>query len=183
MELRGAEVTPVDLHFPAWNDWQITHSIRSRATIRGYGNLELMIPDLDAVFLFKTYPLRASDLQDLVSLVEERRVEPSRIWTLFLDQDLHRRRELLDQGLPYEPLFMILEMRTRRAGSLSLLPAKPRRSLSGLVSDSLDAFRALRLSTPLRILVGLLRTGDQRVDWDDLLGKRFETLRVRLANQ
>ena len=183
MELAGAEVTPVDLHFPAWNDWKITRSIRSRATIRDYGGLELLIPDPDVVFLFKTYPLRVGDLQDLVSLVERRRVDPSRIWKLFLDQDHYRRGELLDENLQYEPLNIILEMRTRMAGSLSLLPAKVRRPISGLTHDSIDAFRALRLSTPLRTLIVMLRTGDQRVDWDDVLGKRFETLRVRLANQ
>src|SRR5947199_164871 len=91
--------------------------------------LGLKVSTKDVVFLFKTYPLRDSDLDDLRGIVDRSALDQVRIVDLFDEQDRLWRQELERSDLEYEPLIDLLNLRTRFAGSFQLIGAAYRKKL------------------------------------------------------
>ncbi len=60
----------VDLRFPTWNSWVMKGSALRGCTLLAHGRFELLQPDIETTFVFKTYPCRPADLSDLQRIVE-----------------------------------------------------------------------------------------------------------------
>lgn len=170
----------IDLRFPTWNRWRLTANVLRNAHSIPYGRLNLILPDRDVIFLFKTYPLRDSDLDDLRGIVDRTSPDQSRIINLFDEQDRICREELEKQDLEYEPLIDILNLRTRYAGSFLLIGQTYRNRLKRLVGHSRKKLRELDLGISLKAIVQELRDPDGVEDWDKMLGERMEPLRTKM---
>jgi len=158
----------------------LTKNVLRNARSVPYGKLDLILPDRDVVFLFKTYPLRDSDLDDLRGIVDRSPPDQARVVNLFDEQDSLCRKELERSDLEHEPLIDILNLRTRFAGSFSLVGEVYRKKLRRLVSHSRKKLRELDLVVSLDSLVQTLRDPDAVEDWDRILGDRMESLRRKL---
>src|SRR5947208_1466011 len=134
LENPASVIDLVDLRFPTWNRWRLTTNILRNARSVPYSSLDLILPDRDVVFLFKTYPLRDSDLDDLRGIVDRSALDQVRIVDLFDEQDRLWRQELERSDLEYEPLIDLLNLRTRFAGSFQLIGAAYRKKLRRLVN-------------------------------------------------
>jgi len=180
LENPSSQVDVVDLRFPTWNNWRLTQRVLEAARIIPRGKAQLVLPDRDAVFLFKTYPLRETDLDDLKTIIDRSRPNQRRVIRLFDEQDELNRAELNQTNVTYEPLFNILNLRARFAGSLSLLGDRHRGKVKQLAVFSRRKFKELGLSITLGALVKRLRDAERVVDWDDIMGVDGDALRKRL---
>ncbi len=103
----------VDFRYPTWNCWSITDKMKRRATLMKFGKLELIIPDAETIFLFKSYPLRAKDISDLRALCERyNKLSSKRIIDLYEEQETlleKRTGDLTD----IDPVLTVLRMRMR----------------------------------------------------------------------
>ncbi len=176
----GANVSPVDLHHPEWNNWRATATMQAAWAWRRFGQVRLGVPDRDTLFLFKTYPLLESDLSDLAEIVRRDPPDLKRVRDLCAEQDELLRRELFREDVAYEPLFLLLELRTRLHASLSLLPAPARREIFPLARYGRKQFAELGLKIPVLRLARRIRIGPG-INWDRILGRLMEPLRARLA--
>ena len=181
MENSNRRVDVVDLRWPTWNNWMITKTVLTGALQVPFGNLTLVRLDENVIFLFKTYPIRDADLADLRTILDTATLNERRIIALFDEQDSLHRKELLDADTRHEPLLNILELRVRVAGSFELLGAEYRKRVPRLAKHAVENFRDLGLDKSLLDLVGILRSSEGVLSWDDILGREFETLRNRLA--
>jgi len=180
LENPSSLVDVVDLRFPTWNNWRLTHRVLEAARIIPRGKARLVLPDRDAVFLFKTYPLRETDLEDLRAIIDRSRPNQRRVIRLFDEQDGLNRAELNQADVTFEPLFNILNLRARFAGSLSLLGDRHRGKVKQLADYSWRRFKEVGLPIVLGALVKRLRDSDRIVDWDDIIGVDGDALRKRL---
>jgi len=180
LENPSSVIDVVDLRFPTWNNWRLTQRVLEAARIIPRGKARLVLPDRDAVFLFKTYPLRDTDLEDLRTIIDLSRPNQRRVIGLFEEQDGLHRVELNQANVAYEPLFNILNLRARFAGSLSLVGDRHRGNVKQLAQFSLRKFEELGLPIALGALVKRLRDSDRIVDWDDIIGIGADALRKRL---
>ncbi len=180
LENPSSLVDVVNLKFPTWNNWRLTHRVLEAARIIPRGKARLVLLDRDAVFLFKTYPLRETDLEDLKTIIDRSRPNQRRVIRLFGEQDGLNRVELNQANVAYEPLFNILNLRARFAGSFSLLGDRQRGKVKQLVEFSRRKFKELGLPIALGALVKRLRDSDRIVDWDDIIGIGGDALRKRL---
>lgn len=174
-------VDVVDVRWPTWNNWRITRLVRDRSLKIPFANVIVTRLDKDAIFLFKTYPLRDTDLADLTKVLDAGAVDEPRIISLFDEQDESYRRELTSVDVEYEPLIRILELRVRIVGSLELIGPEYRRRIPRISKHAVEKFRELGLRESPREIASLLRDENKVVSWDDLLGARFEKLRGKLA--
>lgn len=172
-------VDVVDVRFPTWNNWRVSKAVLGKALIMRLGNLRLVRLDRDAIFLYKTYPLRETDVDDLRTILTRDPPNESRVTELFTEQDGIHRSELSDDTA-HEPLFNILELRVRFAASLELIGPLPRRSIPRIARLAKRQFDDLRLRQSFRDLIDILRHSDL-VSWDSILGEDFGPLRSRLA--
>lgn len=180
LERRGALVTPVDLRFPTWNNWRLTGMVLRRARVIPYGQVRVVVPDRDAVFLFKTYPLREMDLDDLRAILDRSPPDQARVITLFEEQDaLHR--SALPKETEHEPLINILELRIRFAASLRLLGPSRRRMIPRIARVARTRFEELRLRPSLTDLIQRIRATEGVTTWEDILDQSGDRLRERLA--
>ena len=180
LENPSSVIDVVDLRFPTWNNWRLTQRVLEAARIIPRGKALLVLPDRDAGFLFKTYPLRETDLEDLRTIIDRSRPNQRRVIGLFEEQDGLHRVELNQANVAYEPLFNILNLRARFAGSLSLVGDRHRGNVKQLAQFSLRKFEELGLPIALGALVKRLRDSDRIVDWDDIIGIGADALRKRL---
>ena len=179
----NAAVDVVDLHFPTWNNWRLTRGILRKTLTLPVGQVDLVRPDVDVAFLFKTYPLRDSDITDMQRTIDSSPPNEAAVIDLFDEQDTIYRNELLKPDIEYEPLINVLELRVRFAGSLELVGPKYRARIPRIDNHAKLRFRELDLDSSLReLLVELRRDGmAPPVNWDKVLGDRLEDLRGRLA--
>jgi hypothetical protein len=143
--------------------------------------VRLVRPDRDAVFLFKTYPLRETDIDDLRTILAVDPPDESRVLELFEDQDAIHWSELSVETA-HEPLFNILELRVRFAASLHLLGPSRRRKIPRIARHARQRLADLQLRHSLPELIRILRTADL-VSWDEVLSGDIEPLRARLAKE
>lgn len=170
----------VDLRHPTWNNWRVTPLILRGAARLHFGELELVCPVAETIFLFKTYPLRESDLDDLRGILAGPGLDEPRVLALLEEQDRTHRRELFREDLPWESLYLLLDLRCRFAASLALLGDVARVKVPRLREAARQRYRDLGLSIPLPRMIGLLRSAETGVDWEKVLGGEMETLRSRL---
>ena len=111
----------IDLHWPYWNNWRITELVLENSTQNTYGKFLLHLLDKNAIFLFKTYPTRASDIDDLSSIIDKNHLDQDRLISLLDEQDKMNRRALSVDTSDYDPLRTIIELRMRTSISLHLL--------------------------------------------------------------
>lgn len=176
----SSAVDVVDLRFPTWNNWRLTRRVLEAGQIIPRGKARLVLPDRDALFLFKTYPLRETDLEDLRTIIDRSRLNQRRVIGLFQEQDGLNRIDLRQANASDEPLFNILNLRGRFAGSLSLLGDRHRGKVRQLAQFSLKRFEELGLSISLDALVDRIRDPNRIVDWDEIMGADEDDLRKRL---
>ena len=174
-------VDVVDLRYPTWNDWRITTRILEKAIELPIGNVRLIRLDKETIFLFKTYPLRETDVSDLRTILDVSSLDGDRVISLFDEQDAMHRRELTDTSVEHEPLINILNLRVRFAGSLQLIGPKYRRLIPKVARHANRKLRDLGLGKSLRDLIDILRDVDGVPDWDRIAGRQFEHLTRRLA--
>jgi len=172
-------VDVVDVRLPTWNNWRVTPALLKKAVILPFAKLRVVRLDRDAIFLYKTYPLRETDVDDLKTILAEGAPDQSRVIDLFDEQDGIHRSEL-SEDTTHEPLFNILELRVRFAAALQLLGPVRRREIPRIGRHATRRFQDLRLRRSLGDLTRILRTSEL-VSWDDIMGKGFGPLRDRLA--
>ena len=170
----------VDLRFPTWNRWRMTNLILKGSLVIPYGSLTVTLLDKNAIFFFKTYPLRDTDLYDLKTILTRSQIDERRVVALFEEQDLIHRKALNDPKVEYEPLINILEIRTRVAGSLHLLEPKYRSTVQRLSNFASARFSELELNESLSDLVAEIRNSVVPTSWDKAVGKDWEMLRNKL---
>jgi len=180
LENPSSVIDVVDLRFPTWNNWRLTQRVLEAARIIPRGKARLVLPDRDAVFLFKTYPLRDTDLEDLRTIIDLSRPNQRRVIGLFEEQDGLHRIDLRQANVSYEPLLNILNLRARFAGSMSLVGDRHRDKVKQLAQFSLRKFEELGLLISLDALVDRIRDPNRIVDWDEVIGVDEEDLRKRL---
>ncbi|OGS50852.1 MAG: hypothetical protein A3K65_06260 [Euryarchaeota archaeon RBG_16_68_12] len=180
LERPDGPVGEVDLRFPTWNNWRLTDAVLGRADILSFGRARVVLPSREAIFLFKTYPLREADLDDLRAVLDVSPPNQDAVIALFGEQDGIHRRELM-ADVDHEPLFRLVELRTRFAGSFALLGRSYRARVPRVAKHAGERFRQLRLGVSLGDLLALLRDPERLVDWDDVLGDDAERLRRRLS--
>ena len=180
MEGPRSRIPAVDLRAPTWNNWRMTEAILSRALVLPIGRLRLVQPDRDAIFLFKTYPLRETDLDDLRGIMRISPPDETRVITLFEEQDALHRSELL-ADTAHEPLINILELRVRFAASLQLLGPAARRRILRIARHGRARFEELRLRPSLTDLIERLRAAEGVMTWEDILDESGSRLRERLT--
>ena len=175
----SAIVDVVDMRFPTWNNWRVSKAVLKKPVILRFGNLRVVRLDRDAIFLYKTYPLRETDIDDLKTILTNGAPDESRVITLFNEQDGIHRSEL-SKDTVHEPLFNILELRVRFAASLDLIGPIPRRNIPRIARLAKRRFLELRLRQSLKGMIGILRNSDL-VPWDNIVREDFTHLRSRLA--
>lgn len=173
-------VDVVDLRFPTWNKWRITDLILKGSLMIPYGSLTITLLDRNAIFLFKMYPLRDTDLFDLKTILSRSTIDEGRLASLFEEQDLIHRKTLDDPKVEYEPLINILQLRTRIAGSLFLLEPKYRNIVSSLSKYASAKFSELELKEPLSNIVAKIRTSAVPILWDEIVGNDWELMIKKL---
>ena len=176
----GSSVDVVDLRYPVWNNWRWTKKALEKALVLRLGTVRLVRPDRDLVFLFKTYPLRATDLDDLRSFLEGEAPDEVRVMQLFEDQDRALRSELSRDDTELEPLFLLLDLRFRFAASMELLGTRYRKRIPRIARMAGAKFRELRLEWSLPRLIAESKSEDRVLSWDRVLGRQQEPLRRRL---
>ena len=176
----SAIVDIIDMRFPTWNNWRVTKAVLEKAVILNFGNLRVGRLDRDAIFLYKTYPLRETDIDDLKSILAKDAPDESRVIRLFTEQDRIHRSELLKDTV-HEPFFNVLQLRVRFAASIELIGPANRRRIPLIARYAKRKFTELHLRQTLPNMIEVLRNSDQ-VFWDRILGKNFGALRTRLAN-
>ena len=181
LENPASTVDVVDARFPTWNNWRLTKAMLSKAVVLRLGNVRLVRPDRDAVFLFKTYPLRETDLDDLRTILAVDPPDEARVIALFDEQDAIHRAELTSEHVSLESLFLLLDLRFRFAASTHLLGPKMRSKIPLLVRHAAAKFGELDLKPTVPDLLARLRERSQLMDWDEVLGAGAERLRRRLA--
>ena len=169
----------MDVRFPTWNNWRVTPALLKRAVILPFAKLRVVRLDRDAIFLYKTYPLRATDIDDLKTILTNGAPDQSRVIDLFDEQDGIHRSEL-PEDTTHEPLFNILELRVRFAASLQLLGPLRRKEIPHIARHATRRFQDLHLHRSLEDLIDILRTSEL-VSWDNIVGTGFGPLRNRLA--
>ena len=172
-------VDVVDMRFPTWNNWRVSEAVLRKAVILRFGNLRVVRLDRDAIFLYKTYPLRETDIDDLKTILTKGPPDESRVIQLFNEQDGIHRSELPKDRV-HEPLLNILELRVRFAASLDLIGPIPRRNIPRIARLAKRRFLELRLRQSLKGMIGILRNSDL-VPWDNIVREDFTHLRSRLA--
>ena len=180
LERRRTLVSAVDLRFPTWNNWRLTDRVLRRARVIPQGRVRLVVPDRDAIFLFKTYPLRETDLDDLREIMRISPPDQARVIALFDEQDALHRSELLAETA-HEPLLNILELRVRFAASLRMLGPSARRRIPRIARHGRVRFEELRLRPSLTDLIRRLRATEGIIMWEDILDESGSRLRERLT--
>ncbi len=176
-------VDVVDLRYPTWNGWRITTKILGRAVLIPRGQAVLVRPSVETIFLFKTYPLRDSDLDDLRTTLENRELKEDELIELYEEQDRIYRSEFSREDVVHEPVLRVVEMRARAATSLDMLPKRHSGMIPAFHDHVRAKFKELDLGSSLNELAGLFREEENLPDWDQLLGDRLEEIRSGLAIQ
>ena len=133
------------------------------------------------MFLFKTYPLRATDLDDLRAVIDGDRPDEAGVIARFEEQDSLHRQNLLREDVELEPLFLLLNLRFRYAASLNLLGAKYQTKIPKIARHARQRFAELHLPKSLSSLLEEEHAQDRLFSWDRVLGDQIEPLRRRLA--
>lgn len=180
MESSRHLVDAVDLRWPTWNNWRRSGLMLKGALQIPFGNVTLTLLDKNAIFLFKTYPLRDTDFADLRTVLDVTSIDGDRATSLFEEQDLAHRKDLGDPDIAHEPLINILELRVRAAGSCHLIGPGYRNRIRGFANHVAVRFRELGLKQKLPEMVEALRVTDGAFSWDEP-GIDFEALRKRLT--
>ncbi|MCK5548697.1 MAG: hypothetical protein KAI64_06755 [Thermoplasmata archaeon] len=159
----------VDIYYPTWNNWSVTETIRKRADVLRFGNLTVVLPDRDTIFLFKTYPCRAVDIEDLNRILSSEPLDTPYIKKLYEEQEaLLRIRDDLD------PVTSIVNMRTRFYLSLSTLKMMSGDdSLKSLHNFATKRFKALGMDMNREKLTGMINASSD-LEWEKLLEKKHK---------
>ncbi len=176
-------VDVVDLRYPTWNRWRMTRRILGRALIIPRGQVVLVRPSVETAFLFKTYPLRATDLDDLRKTLQKRELREDELIEFYDEQDRILRSEFLKDDVIHEPVLSLVKMRARVAASLDLLPRLYSEMIPAFHSHVQAKFEELRLTSSLGDLTRLFRDEEMVMNWDQILGKHLEEIRSGLAIQ
>ena len=177
----SSPVDVVDIRYPTWNNWRLTKKVLEEARAIPHGRVRLVLLDRDAIFLFKTYPLRDTDLDDLRTIIERSLPNAARVIQLFDEQDRLHRAELGREDIEYEPLFHIVNLRVRYAASLHLIGKAYAARIPRIDDHAQLRFRQLKLRQHLPELLKVLRDPASVPNWDGILGKDIERLRQRLS--
>jgi hypothetical protein len=158
----------IDLYYPTWNNWSITDTIKRKADILVFGCLNVVLPNLDAIFLFKTYPCRETDITDLKSIQSEASLNAFNIRKLFNEQEaIIRTREDID------PVISIVNLRARFYLSISALLKTPGNKIVKELRDfALSKFKESNLNIDLKKLAKMINAPG--MEWEKFIHRNYK---------
>ncbi len=95
--------------------------MESGSTQTLYGKFLLILLEHNSIFLFKTYPTRTTDIDDLRTIVDKKELDEVRLISLLKEQDELYRKDFHNENLGYDPLRNDIELRARVSVSLHLM--------------------------------------------------------------
>ncbi|MFQ6128591.1 MAG: hypothetical protein ACE5QW_06795 [Thermoplasmata archaeon] len=123
-------VDTVGVHFPTWNNWYITDTMKRRADHLKFGELIVVLPDPETIFLFKTYPCRETDIVDLDHIQSETPLD-----VVYLKESFEEQETLLRNREDIDPVVSIVNLRVRFRLSLSTLRKMSENKRIGMLHD------------------------------------------------
>ncbi len=146
----------IDLRHPTWNHWTMQGTALRGCVKIQHGNFELLQPDVETIFVFKTYPCRPSDLQDLKRIVEKTEVRWDRVETIFREQESYAKKQE-----KYAPGLLIAYIRGRAYASIVTLRESGVKQVDQIAGWARDRWNELGLPpmTAAEVLA-LLRRDD-----------------------
>jgi hypothetical protein len=109
-------IDTVDIRYPTWNSWSMKGLALSGCLLEPHGNLELLVPDIHTATVFKTYPCRPSDLDDLRDIIRKGRPSWERVKRIADEQDA-----FAAESENYAGALVIAKRRARAYASISAL--------------------------------------------------------------
>lgn len=163
----------VDLRHPTWNSWAM-----KGAALRGcerffHGNFELLLPDVETSFVFKTYPCRPADISDMGRILEK---VPTLNWAR-IRQIFEEQEEFAAEKKAYSPVLLVAESRGRAFASSGVLLDDGERRIKEFHSWARERWRQLGLpkATPQQTIEEIRKDQDgeaAKFPWRDRLHNR-----------
>jgi len=160
-------VDTVDLYHPTWNNWSITDTVERRADNLKFGNLTVVLPDIETVFLFKTYPNREIDIEDLRSIILKNTLDANSVIGLFREQEsiLRTRKDI-------DPVISIVNLRSRFYLSISDLKRLCDDKRIGILYNFASVeFNGLHINLGHDELAGMIRSQGKELglEWETFI--------------
>lgn len=172
------DVDVVDVRHPTWNSWRMAGAALRGCTRDLRQNVELLLPDAETAFVFKSYPCRPSDLSDLAAILRKLGVAGlhwAKIRRIVLEQESYWK----DQK-DYSEEMLVGQLRGRMVASWSALAKAGHSPPDAELEWATE--RWSRLGLPSRSpeeLLELVR-GDEN-EWPLFLSRHERTIRAALA--
>ncbi|MBI4393537.1 MAG: hypothetical protein HY556_07050 [Euryarchaeota archaeon] len=112
----GETIDIADIRYPTWNSWSMKGLALSGCVLENHGNLELLHPDIHTAAVFKMYPCRPSDLDDLRDIIRKGRPSWDRVKRIAQEQD-----RFAAENETYSGALVIAKRRARAFASISAL--------------------------------------------------------------
>jgi len=164
------KIDVIDLRHPTWNHWTMKGTALRGCVKIQHGNFELLQPDVETVFVFKTYPCRPSDLQDLKRIVEQSELRWERVETIFREQESYAKKQ--EQ---YAPSLLIGHIRGRAYASTTTLLETNVRQVDRIAAWARDRWNELGLPSKTAADVLALVRGEDN-GWSRFLDEHGATL-------
>lgn len=183
LEKEGSDVDIIDLHWPYWNNWRITKLIERDSIQKQYGKILLKLLDHNAIFLFKTYPVRVTDIDDLRTVIEKRELDEDRLIALLNEQDEMYRKDFNNDSLESDPARNVIDLRARVCVSLHLIGNEYRNKLKHFAKFADKLFNELDLGLNYSEIAEFLQKDfSEKTSVAELLDdEKIETLRRKLS--
>lgn len=183
LERQGSDVDIIDLHWPYWNNWRITKLIERGSIQKLYGKILLKLLDHNAIFLFKAYPVRVTDIDDLRTVIEKRELDEDRLMALFNEQDEMYRKDFDNDSLEFDPARNVIDLRARIFVSLHLIGNAYRNKLKRFTKFADKLFYELDMGVNYsEIAVFLQKDFSEKTSVADILDDgEIEALRRKLS--
>ncbi len=183
LKKEGSDVDIIDLHWPYWNNWRITKLIERDSIQKQCGKILLKLLDHNAIFLFKTYLVRVTDIDDLRTVIEKRELDEDRLIAIFNEQDEMYRKDFNNDRLESDPARNVIDLRARVCVSLHLIGNKYRNKLKRFAKFADKLFNELDLGLNYSEIAEFLQKEfSEKTSVAELLDdEHIETLRRQLS--
>lgn len=135
------DVDLVDLRFPTWNSWVMKGAALQGCDRVAHANFELLLPDVETTFVFKTYPCRPADISDMKRILEK---DPRLNWTR-VRQIVEEQEAFAAEKEDYATSLLIAESRGRAYASSGVLAADGETRIQDFHAWTRERWRALGL--------------------------------------
>lgn len=153
----------VDLRFPTWNSWRMEGLALAGCVKTPHGRLRLLIPDLETLFVFKSYPCRSADLSDVRTIVEKSPLRWDRVKRIYEEQEQYASSSTEQSGA-----LLVAQTRGRAFACIGTLDAGGAKGLDAIWPWIEKRWTELRL--PLRSTREVLELVNRdSTDWSEFL--------------